>query len=151
MNVYMTSFFKVNDDNTPEEFVPHSVAVYQPKGYTLPKIAWTDIRKDGKWIRPREFMDDPSPAEAYWSAILDHYDTREDEAWEWYETAPEYLAMCCWCPSDRAAQRQLKEFGSFICHTGPLGEWLESRLGVHVSYDEDRMENMYGVCETNRR
>lgn len=121
----------------------YSAAVYQPKGYKYPKVAWTDIRDaSGKWTRPREFLDHDDPALAYFDAMLAHYDARLDEAREWAQNAPDKVALCCWCPYDRAAKRQIEEFGSFICHTGPLGLFIEDRLGVTVTYDIDR-DKMY--------
>jgi hypothetical protein len=139
--IYLTSFFKSGE--LPEGVVPWSAAVYQPKGYKYPKADWTDIRDEtGKWTRPREFLAATNPAEAYFEAMLDHYKSRQSSAEEWlWQNSHVDCALCCWCPYDRAAQRQLKEFGSFICHTGPVGEFLYS-LGAEVVYDEDR-ERMY--------
>lgn len=141
--VRMTSF-RAQDTLGGE---PVSVAVYQPRGLEFPKVEWTDIRNEaGKWTRPREFLDEDDPAEAYWAAILELYDTRLEEARAWAENASEFVAMMCWCPYDKAAQRQLQEFGSFICHTGPLGEWIVDNLKVSVGYDTDR-NRMYGIYE----
>lgn len=139
--IFITSFFKTKE--LPEGVVPYSAAVYQPRGYTLEKAGWTDIRIDGKWIRPRLFLSDEDPAAAYWRFMMDMYRSRTDAAHEWLETHHNYhdCALCCWCPFDRAAKRQLEEHGTFICHTGPLGAFLEE-LGVEVLYDKDR-ERMY--------
>jgi hypothetical protein len=136
--VLMTSFFQ----SRKSPFPCYSAAVYQPRGFAYPKIDWTDIRDaNGSWIRPREFLGEPDPAKAYYAAMLAHYDEREEEAVRWAE-ACDCLTMCCWCPFDRAAKRQLQEFGSFICHTGPLGEFIETRLNIPVFYDRDRL-SMY--------
>lgn len=115
--------------------------MYQPRGYTYPKVAWTDIRQNGKWVRPRNFLDSPDPAKAYYEAMLEMYRSRMPEAKWWLSCiSGRDIALCCWCPHDRAAKRQLEEFGTFICHTGPLGTFLEE-LGVDVEYDHlrDRM------------
>jgi hypothetical protein len=134
----MTSFRRAHVAGAPV----YSAAVYQPKGYALPKADWTDIRVPaGDWIRPREFLGEPDPLRAYAEALVRLYDSRIDAAREWFErVGREYhaCALCCWCPYDRAAQRQLAEFGSFVCHTGPLGWWIENRLGVRVWNDTDR-------------
>lgn len=45
----------------------------------------------------------------------------------------------CWCPVEKAAIRQLKEYGSFICHTSVIGEFLATEFGVPVWYDSDRL------------
>jgi len=130
----------------------YSAAVYQPKGFNYPKADWTDIRDvNGKWIRPREFMHvldtDPTllpgvgvndPLKAYHNALLHHYAKRFNQIEDWlsiFGSLP--FVLCCWCPYERAAQRQIKEHGSYVCHTAVLGEVLEEH-GVQVFYDSDR-------------
>lgn len=141
--IYLTSFFKTKE--LPMDVEVWSAAVYQPKGYTFPKADWTDIRDQyGKWIRPREFLDEADPAAAYFAAMCDHYLARVDAAEEWLADLNGDAALVCWCPYDRAAKRQLAEFGSFICHTSPLGTFLSETMGEDVVYDEDR-QKMYGV------
>lgn len=140
MTVYLTSFFKTRE--LPEGVEVFSGAVYQPKGYTLPKCDFADIRDEhGKWIRPRNFLDAADPAQAYFAAMQTHFAKREREIAYFCAEHPN-VAICCWCPYDRAAKRQLEEFGTFICHTGPLGAVLEN-FGYDVLYDEDRLK-MYG-------
>ncbi len=139
MAVLMTSFFKSNK----LEMEKWSVAVYQPKGYRYPKVDWADIRLDGKWIRPREFLGEPDPAAAYFKFMVEMYRSRIDEAAEWLQDYYVHdVAFCCWCPHDRAARAQLEEFGSFICHTGPLAAFLRDDCGVEVVLDKAR-ELMY--------
>lgn len=135
-NVYLSSFFRAKQ--LPEGVVPYSAAVYQPSGYAFPKVAWTDIRKNGAWIRPRNFLHEDNPVKAYHDALYDHYRTRTEEAVEWAKTCDHDVALCCWCPFDKAARRQLKEWGSFICHTAVLSEFVYNELGVPVWEDGDR-------------
>lgn len=136
-NVYLTSFFKSH--GLPDGVVPYSAAVYQPKGYGYPKVPWTDIRPDGgQWIRPREFLSEANPLDGYRKALLDLYGGRKDEACAWRDSLAHDVALCCWCPYDRAAQRQLGDFGSFVCHTAVLGEFIYNELGVAVWEDADR-------------
>jgi rhodanese-related sulfurtransferase len=47
------------------------------------------------------------------------------------------VAFCCWCPYDRAAQRQLKDYGSFVCHSWVVESFLGA-MGVEVVRDLDR-------------
>jgi hypothetical protein len=141
MRVYLTSFFE--SVKLPDSVEVYSAAVYQPSGYKYPKADWTDIRdQTGKWIRPREFLGDDDPAYSYYVAMLEHYRNRRNDAVAWLESVTDPyntdIALCCWCPYDKAAQRQLREFGTFICHTGPLGEFLAEELGMDVWYDTDR-------------
>jgi hypothetical protein len=137
--IYLTSFFKSRE--LPDGVIRYSAAVYQPKGYTFPKVAWTDIRDStGEWIRPRLFLTDDAPAARYRESLYGLYHTRLDEARRWVDSIGDNdAALCCWCPFDKAAQRQLKDWGSFICHTAVLGEFLSTELKVPVWYDADRL------------
>lgn len=137
-NVYLTSFQKSHA--LPPGVAPCSVAVYQPNGYVYPKIEWADIRHDGKhWVRPRDFIDQPQPLVQYRAALMSVYLQRLDVALEWASRLEHDVAMCCWCPYDKAAQRQLGMFGSFVCHTAVLGEFIYAQLpNLRVWEDEDR-------------
>lgn len=115
-----------------------SAAVYQPQGYSLPKADWADIRRNGTWTRPRDFVGQgEDPLLLYHQALLNLYAERWDEIEHWIRSVGNDFALCCWCPYDRAAQRQLHEHGSFVCHTAVVGEVLQDH-GVRVWYDEDR-------------
>lgn len=136
--IYLTSFFRVKE--LPDGVRAYSAAVYQPKGHTLEKVAWTDIRNDrGEWTRPRNFLSSDRPLAEYRESLYAIYYDRIDEARRWLDSLDgQPAALCCWCPFDRAAQRQLREFGSFTCHTAVIGEFLEE-LGQRVWYDTDRL------------
>lgn len=138
--IYLSSF--KDSINLPEGVELWSAAVYQPKGYELPKAEWTDIRdKSGMWIRPREFISTDNPPGAYREALYQLYNSRMITALQWYNKVRDRdVALLCWCPYDKAAQRQLEEFGSFICHTAVLGEWLNSTTGAVVWYDSARLQ-----------
>lgn len=137
--ILLTSFFDSKEAEVDELW---SAAVYQPKGYTFPKAAWADIRDErGNWIRPRNFLVDPDPAEAYFERMYEHFMARSHDIAEWYAEREGVPALCCWCPYDRAARRQLEEFGSFICHTGPIAAVLFD-LGYDVAVDAAR-DKMY--------
>lgn len=118
-----------------------SAAVYQPKGYNYPKAEWADIRRDGAWTRPRDFIGEDEPLLQYHHALLNLYSQRREEISLWLAEVGTFwreFVLCCWCPYDRAAQRQLQEHGSFVCHTAVIGEALELWHGVQVFYDSDR-------------
>lgn len=135
--VYITSF--AMSRYLPADVTPWSAAVYPPKGFTYPKADWTDIRRNGFWTRPRDFTNEANPLAAYRYALMDLYDSRRSDAEQWLAGLTGSVALCCWCPYDKAAQRQLKDWGSFVCHTAVIGEFLSSRLKVPVWYDADRL------------
>lgn len=136
---YLTSFFRTRE--LPADLEVYSAAVYQPDGYSFPKAEWADIRKDGRWIRPANFIKAPNPPMAYHDALMELYASRHDMIKDWCDAHPKAV-LCCWCPRDRAAQRQLREFGSFICHTSVMGEYLAEVLHLPVWYDADRRTMM---------
>lgn len=136
-NVYLTSFQASHA--LPPGVVPMSAAVYQPKGYAYEKVAWTDIRYDGEhWIRPREFVDAQNPLAAYREALYGLYMARKNDAELWVGMVPEDVALCCWCPYERAARRQIEQWGSYVCHLSVVGEFIYNELGVAIWTDGDR-------------
>lgn len=136
--IILSSFFK-RDEEYPEN-VAFSAAVYQPKGFKFEKVAWTDIRDErGRWTRPREFLDYLDPVVAYRDALWTVYLQRDAAIQAWlYDWNKEDPVLCCWCPYDSAAKRQIKEWGSYICHTAVIGKFLQHRYQIDVEYDKDR-------------
>lgn len=141
----------IGDFGINTKMVPaFSVAVYQPKQFpALPKLDLFDIRENGKWIRPRDFMGEGHDATQPDSFLLEQYRLKlvalYAERWAAYLHEHRKfpfdinadLTFCCWCPYDRAAQRQLKDYGSFVCHTWPIESFLTT-MGIAVVRDKDR-------------
>lgn len=122
---------------------PYSAAVYQPHGFSYPKLGIWDIRDEqGRWTRPRDFVKFADPLRAYKDALMGIYVSRAEQIEEWVFGLDHPAVLCCWCPYDRAAQRQIKEHGSFVCHTSVIYEVLKS-YDQQVWLDKDRQERMY--------
>jgi len=148
--ILLTSFRRAaeNEEKQRANF-PHSTlniwsgAVYQPHWLPQrPKAEWMDIREDGhSWIRPREFMDRNLPLDGYFQALQELYESRLDQIWKWADAARLLEGVvtwvCCWCPYDQAAKRQLAEYGTFVCHLAAVGRML-NQLGFKIQYDQDR-------------
>ena len=130
MTVYLTSFKRYYETPGKEfhsyDYSAYSVAVYQPSWYAqLTKLDLFDIRDpSGQWVRPRDFINDdwlggsPPPRDyallrRYHDALLGMYEKRwanqpEDRQLGFLErVADRDEVWCCWCPYDKAAQRQL--------------------------------------------
>lgn len=135
-----------------------SAAIYQPKWFhPLPAATCWDIRRKGKWIRPREFLNKDKPHIAYSDYLDMVYESRKEEIGRWLEHVEREdggAILCCWCPNDKAAQRQLKEFGSFVCHLSVIYRYLlrrkfatkfldhlDTRLQFSLEYPEDTSEH----------
>jgi hypothetical protein len=124
-----------------------SIAVYQPKWF--PKLPDLNLFKitttEGKWVRPRDFLTeghdatqpDPGLLKKYHDTLKGMYEERWDKKYQRLLALYEELALCCWCPYDHAAKRQLNDYGSFVCHSWPAGTFLSER-GYRVFRDKDR-------------
>ena len=137
--IYLTSFEK--SDELPKKVERWSAAVYQPAGFKYPKANCFDIREfSGQWIRPREYMAEKQPLLMYRKALLKLYKGRAKRILKWVGEQGDDVALCCWCPFEKAAQRQLKEWGSYVCHLSVVGEYLADNTEELVWYDSDRLK-----------
>lgn len=120
----------------------YSVAVYQPTGYSYPKLHIFEIADDdGNWIRPREFLESRRPLEQYQDTLYGLYLSRKKDITTWVDSVKDKVnILCCWCPHDKAAQRQLRQFGSFVCHTAVVAEFLEQEYNLPVLVDGHRQK-----------
>jgi hypothetical protein len=121
-----------------------SVAVYQPVGFAYPKLEWADIRdSSGRWIMPRNFIGYKEPLEHYVRHLWRLYQTRAADIYAWSKVARTGDVLCCWCPYEQAAQRQIREHGSFVCHTSVVGLYLNHVMRMNIVYDDDRTKLMW--------
>lgn len=121
----------------------YSVAVYQPKGFDLPELDIFKItRPNGKWIMPRDFLNTSNPLRNYREALYNHYLKRKRFISKFLRTSLySNLVLCCWCPHEKAAQRQMNEFGSFVCHTSVIYYYLaKEHPEIYVALDNDRID-----------
>ena len=137
--IYLTSFRKSED--LPDDIEKWSAAVYQPKSFDYPKAKCFDIRdRSGRWIRPREFVGEKHPLVMYRKALLKLYKSRSELILQWLGRTKSYVALCCWCPYEKAAQRQIEEWGSYVCHLSVVGEYLADNTEEYIWYDSDRLK-----------
>lgn len=144
--ITLTSFKIWHADPDPNQ-AAYSIAVYQPKW--LPRLDETrvfDIRDaNGNWIRPRDFVPDGHDAtkpdfellNSYRDALYLLYAGRSVAIQRFLGRATKDLALCCWCPYDKAAQRQIHDYGGFVCHSAVVEVFLRD-LGHEVLRDADR-------------
>jgi len=144
--VRLTSFRMHHEGNQDRRGA--SIAVYQPKWYPqLPVIEGFDIRHNGQWTRPRDFMPedhdatvpDPGLLEMYHDTLLGMYARRYEQIGAWLGTHYGEWDFCCWCPYDKAAKRQLHDYGSFVCHSWAVESYLHV-YGIPVERDGDRQQ-----------
>ena len=140
--ILLTSFRRAQSKDFSFPKIPcFSAAVYQPKNCNFPKAKWADIRwPGGTWIRPREFVEWDHPLNGYFGNLLALYLSRTDEIMKWLHKHPK-AALLCWCPYEKAAQRQIRQHGTFVCHLGVVEAYLRQQ-GMQVKVDDDRRDKM---------
>lgn len=146
--ILLTSFRRSSDLREPMRSLEKwSCAVYQPRGFDYPKVDAFDIRDDlGRWTRPRDFVGSPDPLAAYRQALMGIYLSRSRQIMDWLDAVQgRRIALCCWCPYDKAAQRQLSEWGTYVCHTGVIYEFLRDLVDVRLDADRDRLVRLWDL------
>lgn len=116
-----------------------SAAMYQPHWYPgkLRQLGIFLIQEQPgwDWIRPRMFAHYKEPLVEYGHELYQLYKLRKDRIERWVDHVQgKSVALCCWCPYDKAAQRQLKEHGSFVCHLGVVAWFLTNEFKVDCQF-----------------
>lgn len=143
--IFLCSFkyYAENKDKIPANRA-WSAAMWQPRGYDLPTASCWLIADDyGRWKRPRDFLDKEEPHLAYSESLFLQYQSRKNEIRRWlYGVGKRDVYLCCWCPYDKAGQRQLRDFGSFCCHLAIVAAYLSFIKVPHkfLDHQETRFE-----------
>ena len=139
MALILTSFKESKRilDILPESEI-YSVSRYQPSKYhyeTLEFLGAYD--KDKQKLSLRELGID-----GYKRKLYAYYVSRWDEIYQWmfYLHNDKHVILCCWCPYSTSTKNQVKEYGTFVCHTGLIGKMVEwFRKGdIDILMDNDR-------------
>lgn len=131
----LTSFKKAKNYNGQK----FSIARFQPSGFAFAELSFlaaTD--KDGNKLLLRDFR---SPMEGYEKALFEGYATRWDKIKTWLDSLQEdkTVVLCCWCPYSESTKNQIREFGTFCCHSGLIGKLVNRyRPDISVVLDSDR-------------
>jgi hypothetical protein len=111
-------------------------------------MALFDIREDGigMWTLPRYFVftdragkqtnTNEDVLQRYRDRLLGMYEARLKGA-RFPDVLHEDIALCCWCPYEKAAKRQLETYGTFVCHSVAVEAFLQKH-GIEVVRDKDR-------------
>jgi len=138
-DIFMTSFKESR--RLGDRWECYSVARWMPRGLNyreLPQFA--AFRQDGSPLRLRDFE---NPLEGYREEYLAGLEDMRPVILPLLERIvrrprSKHLAFCCWCPHSQASRAQLREFGTFACHTLLLAGWLKE-VGFSVVLDTDRL------------
>lgn len=148
MRFHLSSFQRWHRRVDPVPELVYSIAVYQPEWYPEVEVAkcFNILDDRGRWIRPRNFIPDGHDGRPdrdlmnrYFRALLLNYESRAEEIQRWVQDHrhSQSVYLLCWCPHDRAAKRQISQYGSFVCHSAAVGYYLRQQ-GCDVVYDNDR-------------
>lgn len=138
----------------------YSVSRWQPKGFQYPVLDFLSaVDAAGKPLKLQKFSD---PLTDYKKAFIDGIKARWDRVYPWLKglRPSEDVVLCCWCPYSATSQKQIKEFGTFACHTGLIGQLIQKfRPDIKVVLDNDRekhliqewrpVENRCRLCDIN--
>ena len=136
--VLLTSFQQSRQDQGQDPYLRFSISRWQPAGFAYPELSFlAPWDAAGRPIRLRDFAGSLS---GYHDALWQRLVEQRDKVEEFLDYLSEYsqFALCCWCPYSRPAQRQIKQFGTFVCHSMVVKPFLEQYPGVSVQLDDDR-------------
>ncbi len=127
MIVVLTSF----KQSTKLSGLKYSIARWQPKQYSYPEL---DI-----FTHPYMLRDFGGDVQAFYGAVSSLFQTRLYEIEQWLEQSTDSYPsiLCCWCPYSSVSRAQIKEFGTFVCHSEVLAPLLGG-YGIEVFRDPDR-------------
>lgn len=139
--VIFTSFKKIKHYNHAE---PYSIAVFQPKGFSLPSLPFLfPIDERGARIMLENFK---NPETEYPIALRQAYKARWTIIQKWMHSLSQQtkdLVLCCWCPYTQIAKQELKTHHSFFCHSGLVAKMLVKHCPhVSVLLDDDRKHDL---------
>jgi hypothetical protein len=120
-NVLITSFFNARKYELENKF---GVACWKPdwcKHNDLEFLFPKD--KNLNRLRLRNFN---GSILAYVDSLREGYESRWNEIEQWLESLKkdQQYILCCWCPNSSTAKEQIKEFGTFFCHTALIGKMI---------------------------
>jgi hypothetical protein len=133
--IVLTSFRKAKNYNGQK----FSIARFQPAGFAFPELTFlaaTD--KNGEKLLLRDFA---NPIEGYERALAEGYAARWDKIQAWLDSLQpdKSIVLCCWCPYSQSTKDQIRDFGTFCCHSGIIGQLVNKyRPDISVVLDSDR-------------
>jgi len=114
-----------------------SVSRWQPLKYHYDELDFLgafDI--EGNRLRLKN-----SSISEYKHKLFEYYISRRQEVNEWLLSLDndKHIMLCCWCPDSTATKKQIKKYGSFVCHTGLIGKLINKfRPDIEILLDNDR-------------
>lgn len=120
-NVLITSFYGARKFEIDNKF---GVACWKPEWCTYRDLEFLFPRdKYGNRLRLRNFN---GSVNRYIDELREGYSFRWEKIETWLESLKreEQNIICCWCPHSSSSKEQLKEFGTFFCHTVLIGKMI---------------------------
>ncbi len=135
MKILLTSFQHSKILTTISRF---SVARWQPKGFSYPKLYCFSPRVTGGMDLTTEFS--PKDYKTFYDEILeDNRNEIKEFMMEQFELATPILALCCWCNSSRQKDRE-----HLYCHTILIGHYIKKQFPyVEFNYCDGRDKDWF--------
>lgn len=120
----------------------YSIARIQPKGFNYKELKFlAAIDEKGKKLQMENIQDDT--LNVYKEALRRGLKKRWHLVNAWLNSLShdKDIVLCCWCPYSESSSKQMKEYGTFACHSGLIGQMIrKNRPDIQVVLDEDRQK-----------
>ena len=138
--IVITSFKESVNIRKYQSFIDantYSVARFQPKHFDYIQLHFLSA-KDVNGNRLR--LTGENKFQTYKSKLLEYYKTQKSDIHNWLKSLrnDDKDLICCWCPYSNTTKNQMNVFGTFVCHTGIVGQLINvARPDIDVYMDED--------------
>jgi hypothetical protein len=141
MSILLSSFKKSKEviKKIPDS-CHYSVSRWQPSGFSYNILDFLGAYyKNGNGLL---LQNRTNPLQSYQHDLFKYYVSRWEEIVLWLTTiqnSDKLIVLNCWCPYSKATKNQIKNFGSFACHTGLIGKIINSYFpDIELYLDKDR-------------
>jgi len=143
MSVILSSFKKSKKIlNLFDNIKPYSVSRFNPSGYPYERLEFLSAYDvNGNRLRLKG-----SSPEQYRHEWLKYIVKNKEIVFNWLDNLDNnvHILLCCWCPYSQSIKKQIKNYGSFVCHTGLIGNLINKyRPDIELILDKDRVFMLY--------
>ncbi len=141
MSVLLTSFKK---SKIIKKAIPSiemfSVSRWQPSGYSYEILEYfSAYDKYGKKLTLSYGIE--SYKKDFFKANVKHWKIIQN--WLTNLSNKDIIGLCCWCPHSKNSKSQIKNYNTFVCHTGLIGMIINKyRPDIELLLDKDRHQKL---------
>ncbi len=150
MSIILTSFKRSKEilQILPDIDI-YSVSRFQPAGYNYNTLEFLGAFN----INGNKLTLKGSSIAQYKYSLFEYYVSNMNIIQLWLKTLDidTDIMLCCWCPYSNNTKNQIKEFGTFVCHTGLIGKLINKyRPDIEILLDNDRHKLLINEYKPNK-